>query len=185
MKRNRVAVSMMLLALGAASDLSGAGVGKSVARSATRRLAQRSVARAAARGTAVASGAQVRRPIPNILKLDRLRDRNLPVKTLPEPRRVFRYTTNKQAQFYRRRGVPSGTHFTTRAGPGRPLSAVHAKERYGLPRMPSTRVQVALPKGTPVKSGKVIGGEPGVGELKIYHRRLPPPAVKTVIQLRK
>ena len=62
---------------------------------------------------------------------------------------------------------------------------VHAKDRYGLPRLPSTRVEVALPKGTPVKSGKVIGGEPGVGELKIHHRKLPPPAVKTVIHLRK
>lgn len=185
MKLKLVAASLALLVVTAGSDLNAAGVGKAVARSATRRLAGGSVARAANGRAVVTAAGQARRQIPNVLKLDRLRDSKLAVKRLTEPRQVFRFTTNKQAQFYRRRGVPSGTHFTATAGPGRPLTAAHAKQRYGLPRMPSARVEVVLPRGTPVKVGKVIGGKPAFGEVKTYNRTLSPSAVKTVILLRK
>jgi hypothetical protein len=185
MKLKLVAASLTLLVVGAASDLSAAGVGKAVARSVTRRFAGGSVARAANGRAVVTAVGQARKPIRNVLKLDRLRDRTLPVKKLTEPRKVFRFTTNKQAQFYRHRGVASGTHFTAKAGPGRPLTAAHAKQRYGLPRMPSARVEVVLPRGTPVKSGKVIGGRPAFGEVKTYGRALSPSAVKTVIPLRR
>ena len=185
MKLNLVLASLLLLVVGITPDLNAAGVGKAVARSATRRLAGKSVARAATAREAATVAAKMRRPMPNVLKLDRLRDSRLPVKRLPEPRKVFRFTTNQQAQLYRQRGVPSGTHFTAKAGPGRPLTAAHAKLRYGLPRIPSARVEVVLPKGTPVKSGKVVGGKPAYGELKTYSRPLPPSTVKTVRPLQK
>jgi hypothetical protein len=185
MKARLVAASLTLLVVGACSKLGAAGVGNAVARSASRRLAGGSVARTATGRSVAAAAVQARGPITNVLKLDRLRDSKLPVTKLTEPRKVFRFTTNKQAQLYRQRGVPSGTHFTAKAGPGRPLTATHAKLRYGLPRMPSARVEVVLPKGTPLKAGKVIGGRPGFGEVKTYCRSLSSAAVRTAIPLRK
>ena len=65
------------------------------------------------------------------------------------------------------------THFTTRAVRGRPLSALSAQRRYGLPQTPTRRLTVMLGKGTPIKALKVHGGAPGVGEM-VNVRRIAP-----------
>ena len=180
MKRNLVVASLLIAIVGTVPDLNAAGVGKAVARTATRRLLGKSAGRATAR-----VAAKTRMPAAQVMKLDRLRDSQAPIRMLTKPRSVFRYTSNEQAQLYRQRGVPSGAHFTVNAGPGRPLSAAHAKERYGLPRAPTARVEAVLPRGTTVKSGKVVGGQPGYGELKTYRQPLSPSVVKSVRPVQK
>lgn len=174
-----------LLLCGAVTDLNAAGVGKAVARSAGRKISISATARTVGGHKAVTAAEKARRPMVDILRRDRVRDSRLPVRKLEQPRKVFRFTTLKQARLYRQTGVPSGTHFTAKVGPGRPLTAAHAKERYGLPRIPRARLQFLLPKGTTVKSGKVIGGKPGFGEVKTYRHRLEPSAVKNLVRLKK
>lgn len=92
-----------------------------------------------------------------ILKRDRIRDAVLKAKPLARNKTVFKYGCNKNQLT---KGVKSGEH-TTRATAGRPLSAEAAKKEYGLRRKPGWRVTYVIPKGTPVKTGKVIGGAPG------------------------
>jgi len=185
MKRNLVVASLLIAIVGTVPDLNAAGVGKAVARTATRRLLGKSAGRAVAGRATARVAAKTRMPVAQVMKLDRLRDGQAPIRMLTKPRSVFRYTSNEQAQLYRQRGVPSGAHFTVNAGPGRPLSAAHAKERYGLPRAPTARVEAVLPRGTTVKSGKVVGGQPGYGELKTYRQPLSPSVVKSVRPVQK
>jgi len=185
MRENVIVALLLLLVVGLPQGLNAAGVGKVVARGVTRRLAGKAVGRTAANRATAAIASRSAKPSPGVLKFDRWRDSKAPVKRLTQPRSVYRYTTKGQAQLYRRSGVPSGVHFTVKAGPGRPLSAGHAKSRYGLPRIPTTRVEAVLPRGTPVKTGKVLGGEPGYGELKTYRRPLSPLTVKSVVPIRK
>lgn len=184
--RQEVVVAAFLILIGGLShDLNAAGAGKELARGVARRLATKSVERAATRGVATKLASKAPRTMPRILKMDRWRDSQIPILRLTRPRSVYRYTTSAQANTYRRSGVPSGVHFTVKAGPGRPLTSISAKERYGLPRIPTARVEVILPKGAAVKTGKVIGGQPGYGELKTYRRPLPPAAVKAVLPLHR
>ena len=90
--------------------------------------------------------------------------------------RVFKYMTEGDKAVAQRFGFQPRTHFTPSAKPGRPLSGVAAQKRYGLPSRPDERLTVAIPKGTPVKPNKVIGGAPGYGELRI-ERPLPPESI--------
>jgi hypothetical protein len=117
------------------------------------------------------------------LRIDQLRDAQTKAIRLSKPRRVYRFTTLQQAKAYKRHGVPPGTHFTSGAGPGRPPSASLTKERYGLPRKRGARVEVELPAGTQVKVNKVLGGQPGYGEVKTHYKRVPPISVKKIIRL--
>jgi hypothetical protein len=185
MRHNVVVAAFLILIGGLSHDLTAAGAGKEVARGVARRLATKTVDRAATRGVGTTLASKAPRPTPMILKMDRLRDSQIPIMRLTRPRSVYRYTTSAQANTYRRNGVPSGVHFTVKAGPGRPLTSISAKERYGLPRIPTARVEVILPKGATVKAGKVIGGQAGYGELKTYRRPLPPSTVQAVVPIQK
>lgn len=123
----------------------------------------------------------VERDLSQMFARDRARDTRVAARRLNQARTVQRYTTKKQAESYLKRGVPSGTHFTTKANHGRPLTSGRATARYGLPSEPDVRIKVALPPGTTVKFGKVVGGHPGgYGEVKTYRSPLPPSAVKSV-----
>lgn len=119
----------------------------------------------------------------NVLRRDLLRDRTLPVHRLEKPRTVFRYTTRQQARRELREGLRPRTHMTARGGPGRPPSPEAAQRRYGLPRKPEVRETIRLPEGTPVRSGKALGGRPGYGELT-NARPLPPEAIRRVVPLK-
>lgn len=101
---------------------------------------------------------------------------------LQAPRRVFKYTTEADAQRILEKGFTPGMHFTSKARPGRPLTAAHAAERYGLSYAPEKRVTVTLPVGASVKPNKVIGGAAGFGELKV-EQALPADAAERIIDV--
>jgi hypothetical protein len=125
------------------------------------------------------------RGMSRVLAYDRARDAQAAARRLNRPRTVQRYTTKQQAESYPREGIPSGTHFTSKATPGPALSSGRAMARYGLPTRPDVRIRVVLPPGTVVKSGKVIGGHSaGYGESKTYHSPLPSSAVTSVTPVR-
>jgi uncharacterized protein YceK len=117
-----------------------------------------------------------------VLARDLERDAASKAVQLRTPRRVFRYTTEAQAQRILEKGFAPGMHFTSNAMQGRPLTAAHAAERYGLSSAPEKRFTVTLPAGTSVKSNKVIGGAAGFGELKTDHA-LKADAVERIVDI--
>jgi len=138
---------------------------------------------AAARGARRSASRSMERAFAN-LRRDAARDRLLPAKALTRPRSVFRYTSPAQAAREAKVGIPARSHFTSRAGPGRPLSGSAAQKRYGLPRIPLVRERITLPAGQPVRAGRAIGGSPGIGELT-SPKPLPPGAVRGSVRLKK
>lgn len=117
-----------------------------------------------------------------VLGRDLLRDRALRIQTLKKQRTVFRYTTWSKAQLEARKGLAPGTHMTAKGGPGRSLSPETAKRRYGLPRKPTARETIHLEAGIPIRSGKVLGGQPGYGEITAA-KRIPPEAIRRIVPL--
>lgn len=118
-----------------------------------------------------------------VLRRDLARDRKLPVRTLKEPRTVFRYTSRSRAQHELHGGLRPGVHVTARGGPGRPPTAENAQRRYGLPHRPEVRETIRLPAGMRVRQGKVIGGRPGYGEI-VLDRPLSPEHIRRVAPLK-
>jgi len=108
-----------------------------------------------------------------ILKRDLARDAATAAKPLARSRQVWRYTTRTQAAREARYGLAPRRHMTSQTTRGRPPSASTAQHHYGLPKRPQIRETWRLPAGTPVRSNKVLGGAPGVGELT-SSKRLPP-----------
>jgi len=100
-----------------------------------------------------------------IARLDRAAHRRAATRVLQAPRSVYRYVTSSRAAREVRSGFGRMTHFTSRAGRGRPLSGAAAQQKYGLAQKPAQRLRVTLPTGTPIKAAKVHGGGPGVGEV--------------------
>ena len=118
-----------------------------------------------------------------LLKLDALRHR-VPVRPLPRPRTVHRYTTMTRAQEELRHGIAPGRHMTALARRGRPMSAQQAKQYYGLFRKPTVRETIQLPKGFPVRHSHATNAARGVRELT-SPKRVPPEAIKRVVPLPK
>ena len=142
-----------------------------------------SLGKAAARGAARSAARALRGTPAQTLRRDLLRDRATRVRPLPKDRTVFRYTSKDRAREELRKGIPPGSHMTSRGGPGRPLSPEHAQRRYGLPERPVVRETVRLPKGQPTRSNRSVGGAPGVGETT-SSRPVAPEAIKKVTPLR-
>jgi len=134
-------------------------------------------------GRAAARAASRRSVRARILELDALRHR-APVRPLPQPRVVQRYTSKTQAQRELRRGLSPGSHMTAVARPGRPMSPQQAKQHYGLLRKPSVRETIQLPKGFPVRHSHATNAARGVRELT-SPQRVPPGAIQKVVPLRK
>jgi hypothetical protein len=143
-----------------------------------------SLGRAVLRGAArsVAGGAR-QSTVRRALRADWLRDRRTAVRPLRQPRTVFRYTTRRQMQRELRRGIAPGRHMTSRARPGRPLTADRAARRYGLPAKPEVREAVRLNPGQPARLNRALAGERGRGELT-SPRRVPAEAIRRVVPLR-
>lgn len=135
-------------------------VAQEAAKAAARRLAAK---------TAVKSGDASK----SILRRDAIRDHATPARPLAKERHVHRYTTREEAAQELTSGIPPGRHMTGHASPGKSPNAQAAQRRYGLPSKPEVRETIRLPHGQPVKSNKVIGGAPGVGEV-ISTERVPP-----------
>jgi len=163
--KNAMIFLCLLLSLG---PRLGAGVGRAVARGvarrATGRVASRVAGRAAGRATSRVPRAVMRPEARRVLRLDALGHR-APAKPLARPLTVQRYTTARRAASELKRGVPPGRHMTASARRGPPMSPRAAQRRYGIPgRPPQARETIRLPRGFPVRSGKVHGGMPGIGE---------------------
>jgi hypothetical protein len=120
----------------------------------------------------------------SVLGRDLARDNAARTLRLGQERRVFKYMTDADTKMAQRFGFGSRTHFTPTAKPGRPLSGLEAQKRYGLGYRPARRLTVIVPRGTPVKPNKVIGGAPGYGELRV-ERPLPPESIVTGSKLRR
>jgi len=141
-------------------------------------------ARSAARGVARGTARSVGKSLSSVFRREAARDAATASRALARKRTVFRYTTSAQARREQARGLAAGTHTTSRAGPGRPLSAGAAQKRYGLPARPQVRETIVLPKGTPVRANRAWRGSRGVGELT-SPRSIGSLAIRRVLRLRR
>jgi hypothetical protein len=116
-------------------------------------------------------------------KREAARDAATLVKPLSKSRYVYRYATKGRAVKEAHGGLGKNRHTTSGVTSGRPLSAVEAQHRYGLPTKPEVRSTWYLPKGTPVRMNKVMYGKPGYGEIT-PSKRIEPKGLKETIQLR-
>ncbi|MDX6404492.1 MAG: hypothetical protein QOH70_1947 [Blastocatellia bacterium] len=141
---------------------------KQVERQAARsveRQATRSSERQAIRGAERQSARSAEANIARTLDRDLARDRATTARRLSREATAFRYTSKAEARRELRSGIRAGSHFTSRAGAGRPLGANSARARYGLPRTPEVRETVQLQKGSMMKRNRALGGGRGVGEI--------------------
>ncbi|MCU1264379.1 MAG: hypothetical protein JWM21_697 [Acidobacteria bacterium] len=129
------------------------------------RQAGRSSERQAFREAERKSARSAETNITRTLDRDLARDRATTARRLSREATAFRYTSKAQARRELKSGIPAGSHFTSKAGPGRPLGASSARARYGLPRTPEVRETVRLQKGSMIKRNRAIGGARGVGEI--------------------
>jgi len=129
------------------------------------RQAARSSERQAFRGAERQSARSAEAKITRTLDRDLARDRATTARRLSREATAFRYTSKAEARRELRSGIRAGSHFTSKAGPGRPLGASSARARYGLPRIPEVRETVRLQKGAMIKRNRAIGGARGVGEI--------------------
>jgi len=99
------------------------------------------------------------------LARDARRDAATKAAPLKAERRVWRYTSKREAARELKNGVPAGAHMTPGVRPGRPPGAATAQRQYGLPKAPEARMKIRLNRGTPVAHNKALAGQPGRGEL--------------------
>lgn len=118
-----------------------------------------------------------------MLRRDAARDARLTVRALPKTISTHRYVSGKSILGELTEGLRTGAHTTSRALPGRPLGALSAQRKLGLPEAPGWRLRIEWPKGWPVRKAKALGGKPGVGEIT-SPRALPRSAVKGAVRLR-
>jgi hypothetical protein len=164
------------------TNVNAGGVGRAVARGAARGIA-RSAERSVARGAARATVRQEARRAIAIQRKDLWNHLHTPVRPLPAPRTVHRYTSPSIARQELRSGVAPGRHMTAAAPAGKPPSPATAMSKYGLQKAPNVRETIELPKGFPVRHNKVPGGRPGAGEIT-SQKRVPPEAIKKLTPLR-
>ena len=141
------------------------------------------VGKAAARGAAKSVSKAVNKGLAQKLRRDLVRDRKTPARLLQRDRQVFRYTTKAQARREIRSGLRPGTHMTSRATAGRPLSSSSAQRRYGVPKRPQVRETIHLQKGVPVRSNRVVAGKPGIGETT-SPKRIPAKSIQKIVSLK-
>lgn len=174
---NKVFMLMMLCLTVSLSGMGGeanAGIGNVAARSVAKRVAGYGAAAHAERKSAQELGTLARR--------DMERDGRLKTVTLERDIHVNRYTSNAQAKSEAKYGVKANRHFTSVATSGRPLTPDHAARRYSPTSgngAPTIRQTWRLSKGTMVKKGKVLEGEPGYGEIVPQTRISPQNLIST------
>ena len=101
------------------------------------------------------------------------RDRDAKLKEKPGKSTEFRerFASTQQAAKEKKEGLAPGTHLGGKVKPGRPLGQENAAAQYGLPRKNAeVRSVWEVKRETPRKTGKVIGGTPGKGEVVIKKR---------------
>ncbi len=161
----RVLTALSLILFVAPLELNAGGLGRALARGSAKSISKR-VGSKAVRGRAV----------------ELLRDKQSPTRLLAKERLVDRYTLRRRATQELRSGIPPYRHMTSRSTK-RPLSALTAQRRLGLPRKPQIVERIKIPKGTTVNMNKVVKGQPGYGEIT-SPRRLPARTIQRVIPLK-
>lgn len=117
--------------------------------------------------------AAARSAMKRTLAKDAARDAATVARPLRRDLQVSRYTTRDQAASDAVKGLDPGKHLTGKTERLKPLSAVKATKRYGLPAKPQVRETWRVAKGTPVRRNTVMGGQKGATEITTPHR-LPP-----------
>jgi hypothetical protein len=158
-------------------NISAAGLGRVVAKGAVRGLA-----RSTEPSTVRSAEKRALRSSIEIQRRDSWNHLHTPVRPLPAPRTVFRYTSPSKARRELRTGIAPGRHMTATAPAGRPPSPTTAAKQYGLLNLPRVRETIQLPKGFPGRHDKVPGGRPGIGEIT-SPKRVPQSAIKRVTPL--
>lgn len=146
----KVVVIALLAAILASPEAEAGNLAKAFARSAMSKLLRRDVIRAAA----------------------------TVAKPLSRPRRVWRYTSRRQAAIDARQGLAQGRHMTARVTGGRSPSGETAQRRYGLVEKPEVRETWRLQPGMPIRFNKALGGAPGTGEITSTKRLQPESLIK-------
>jgi hypothetical protein len=169
----------------AAARAAESATARSTERAAARsseKVAARVAERAAARSTDKAA-ARVAAKIEQAGASDLVRDAKTPARLLEKPRLSFRYVDDSTIAREMKGGFPEGTHFTSAAGPGRPLSPLGARLRLGLSENPAWRISAELPAGQAARFNKVIGGnQAGLGEISLG-KSMPWNQVRRVVPL--
>lgn len=112
--------------------------------------------------------------ISSAYKKDKDRDAKLKEKTGKATEFRERFASRQQTIKERKEGLAPGTHLGGKVKPGRPLGQEKAAAQYGLPKKNAeVRSVWEVKKETPRKTGKVIGGTPGKGEV-VIKKRIPP-----------
>ena len=107
-------------------------------------------------------------------KKDDARDAKLKAKTGKVTELRERFSSKPQAAKEKKDGLASGTHLGGKIKPGRPLGQEKAAAQYGIPKKNAeVRSVWKVEKNIPRKSGKVIGGAPGKGEI-VVAGKIPP-----------
>jgi len=103
----------------------------------------------------------------DIERKDHKRDNETKAKQLSRNMKVYRYAERKKDLL---KDVKPKEHMTSHVDRGRPISGATAKNRYGLSYKPRYRETVNVEKGTMAKKTKVVGGDPGRGELTVTEK---------------
>lgn len=174
-RRRLLTAALLALALtaGVAADAAAGVASQAVRREMVRRAEVVAVERAAvraaeqraARRAALRAAEQRQVALREALAKDARRDGATKAVPLSAERRVWRYTSKREAERELKSGVPAGAHMTPSVRPGRPPSAATAQNQYGLPRMPEARLTIRLHRGTRIAHNKALAGAPGRGEL--------------------
>jgi hypothetical protein len=107
------------------------------------------LARLAARRAAAGQSAR-------FLRQDRAMHRATPASPLPRAQSARRYTSWARAQRESKTGLPPNAHMAPgRPAAARPPSPSTLKRRYGLRRTPTAVETLRVPKGQPVRKGRV------------------------------
>jgi hypothetical protein len=129
-----------------------------------------------------ASKALARKAWTRLFSRDAARDAATKARPLAKSKKVWRYTTKKNAREAAKKGLPANRHMTSGVTPGRPPKAGSAQTRYGLPNKPEVRMTIELPARQPVRRNKVLGGAAGFGEVT-SPKAVQPSAIKRITPL--
>ena len=103
-----------------------------------------------------------KKAVSSILHRDKVRDMATTPKPLEKDTKVRRFVRNKKDL---QKDIPANSHTTAPIRPGRFPSAERAQKQYGLPEKPRYVGVIDLEKKRLERRNKVVGGEPGRGEM--------------------
>jgi len=116
------------------------------------------------------------------LRQDRVMHRATPARPLARAQKARRYTSWTEARREMKLGVPPNAHLTPRAGVGRPPVPSTVKRDLGLRRAPTGQLDILVPRGQPVRKGRVWADSRRRWEWA-SPKALPPTSVRSIRRL--